>query len=494
MPLSLCPLRLRLRLRVRARLFTPTKEGQSCRNELPPENHKGAAACQPWRASAAAPTPHTGAARSVTRRAARRFALFPALLALALCAGCGGNAPEATPTVSVQAATVEQKPIQEIISTEAVLYAKSEASIVPKISAPVQKFYVNRGSHVRAGELMAQLENKDLQAAVDQAKGACDQAQAAYDTSTQVSVPADVQSAELNVQATKQAMESTRAVYESRLKLFQQGAISRNQLNDARVNYTQADNQYKLAVAHLQGMQKVGHQAELNSAQGQLTSAKGAYEAALANLHYSEIRSPITGVVTDRPLFEGQMAAAGTPLMTVMDLSHVIGRAYVSPQQAALLHVGDPATLIPSDGGPETAAKVSVVSPALDPNSTTVQVWVDAANPGGKLKPGSTVNLKIVAKTVKDALVVPADAVLTGDNGATTVMLVGKDQLAHQTPVKTGIHQGADVQILDGLSVGQQVVTQGAYGLPDNSKIAITKPAPEPPPAGSDSDKDKKSD
>lgn len=423
-----------------------------------------------------------------------RLALLPAFAALALCAGCGGSAPEATPTVSVQAATVEQKPIQEIISTEAVLYAKSEASIVPKISAPVQKFYVNRGSRVREGELMAQLENKDLRAAVDQAKGAYDQAQAAYDTSTQVSVPADVQSAELTVHATKQAMESTRAVYESRLKLFQQGAISRNQLNDAHVNYTQADNQYKLAVAHLQGMQKVGHQAELNSAQGQLTSAKGAYEAALANLHYSEIRSPITGVVTDRPLYEGQMAAAGTPLMTLMDLSHVIGRAYVSPQQAALLHVGDPATLIPSDGGPETSAKVSVVSPALDPNSTTVQVWVDAANPGGKLKPGSTVNVKIIAKTVKDALVIPADAVLTGDNGATTVMLVGKDQLAHQTAVKTGIHQGSDVQILDGLAAGQQVVTQGAFGLPDNSKIAITKPAPEPPPAGSDSDKDKKSD
>jgi HlyD family secretion protein len=413
-----------------------------------------------------------------------RVTFLLALLAMALSAGCSGNAPEATPAVSVEAATVEQKPIQEVISSEAVLYAKSEASIVPKISAPVEKFYVNRGSRVRAGQLLAQLENKDLQAALDQAKGAYDQAQAAYATSTQVSVPADVQSAELNVQATKQAMESTRAVYESRVKLFQQGAISRNQLNDAHVNYTQANNQYQIALAHLQGLQKVGQKAELNSAEGQLTSAKGAYEAALANLHYSQIRSPITGVVTDRPLFEGQLAAAGTPLMTVMDLSHVIGRAYVSPQQAALLHVGDPATLIPADGAPETAAKVSVVSPALDPNSTTIQVWVEAANPGGKLKPGSTVVLKIVAQTVGNALVVPAEAVLTGDNGATSVMLIGKDQLAHQTAVKTGIHQDGDVQILSGLTAGQQVVTQGAYGLPDGTKVAVTKPAAEPPAAG----------
>lgn len=397
-----------------------------------------------------------------------------AVAAMLLSAGCGGKEQEAAPAVSVQAATVESKPIQEIVSIEAVLYPKTEASIVPKISAPVEKFYVNRGSHVYAGQLMAQLENKDLQAAVDQAKGAFEQAQAGYDTATQMGVPADVQSAELNVKQTKQAMEAARDVFESRQKLYQQGAIALAQVNESHVNYIQASNQYEQAEAHLKGMQKVGQSAELNTAKGQLASAKGAYEAALANLQYSQIRSPINGVVTDRPLYEGQMAAAGAPLMTVMDLSHVIGRAYVSPQQAALLHVGDPATLLPGQGQPEVPAKVSVVSPALDPNSTTIQIWVDAVNPGDKLKPGSTVGVKIVAQTIKDALVVPAEAVLTAEDGKTSVMTIGKDGAAHQTAVKTGIHEGSEVQILSGVDAGEQVVTQGAYGLPDGSKVTVS--------------------
>ncbi|HEX5426383.1 MAG TPA: biotin/lipoyl-binding protein, partial [Candidatus Acidoferrales bacterium] len=119
------------------------------------------------------------------------------IAAILACAGCSGNAPETPPAVTVQAATVQQDTIHEIVSTEAVLYPKTEASIVPKISAPVEKFYVNRGSRVHAGELVAQLENKDLQAALDQAKGTYEQAQASYATSTQMSVPADVQAAEL---------------------------------------------------------------------------------------------------------------------------------------------------------------------------------------------------------------------------------------------------------------------------------------------------------
>ncbi|MDE3110334.1 MAG: efflux RND transporter periplasmic adaptor subunit, partial [Acidobacteriota bacterium] len=134
----------------------------------------------------------------------------------------------------------------------------------------------------------------------------------------------------------------------------------------------------------------------------------------------------------------------------------------------------------PGDGRPEVPAKVSVVSPALDPNSTTVQVWVEAANPREQLRPGSTVNIQIVARSVENALVVPAAAVLTGDKGATTVMVIGGDQVAHQTGVQTGIHQDGEVQITSGLRAGQRVVTEGAYGLPDGATVQVSSPAASP--------------
>jgi HlyD family secretion protein len=413
----------------------------------------------------------------VTRRSSIRSAVLVLIAAAFACVSCSGKKPEAAPAVAVQAAIVQQKTIQQIVSTEAVLYPKNEASIVPKISAPVEKFYVNRGSHVKAGQLVAQLENKDLQAALSQAKGAYEQAQAAYATSMKVNLPASVQNAELDVKATRQAMESARMIYQSRETLYKSGAIARNLMEQSRVAYIQANNQYQIAEAHLKGLQKVAQKAGEQTAEGQLAAAKGQYQAALAQYQYSEIRSPITGVVTDRPLYEGQIATAGTPLMTIMELAHVIGRAYVSPEQASLLHVGDAATITTGDGQAKVPAKVSVVSPALDPNSTTVQVWVEAANPHEQLRPGATVNVQIVARSVKDALVVPSAAVLTADNGATSVMVIGPNNVAHQTNVQTGIHEDAEVQITSGLHPGQQVVTEGAYGLPDASKVQVSSPA-----------------
>ncbi|MDE3137449.1 MAG: efflux RND transporter periplasmic adaptor subunit [Acidobacteriota bacterium] len=400
-------------------------------------------------------------------------------LALALAAsvtwiGCSGKPPAAPePVVDVQAASVARKTIQDVVSADAVLHARNEAPIVPKISAPIEKFYVNRGSAVHAGELLADLENKDLIAAADEAKGAYDQAQADYATSTEVNLPQEIQAARLAVNATRQAMEAQQLVYESRQKLYTSGAIARNLLDESHVSYTQARNQYELALTHLKKLEAVGQKESLKSAQGLLASAKGRYLAALANLQYSQIRSPITGVVTDRPLYEGQMAAAGTPLMTVMDLAHVVARAYISPEQASQLHVGDLATIVPGNGGAPVPGKVSVVSPALDPNSTTVQVWVDAANPGDRLKPGSTVQVNMVARTIKDVLVVPAAAVLTADDGTKSVMVIGPDQVAHQTTVTTGVESGSEVEILSGVNAGQRVVTTGAFGLPDGTKVRV---------------------
>lgn len=390
-------------------------------------------------------------------------------------AGCSrGEAPTPQPVVTVQAATVRKAEIQEVISASAVLYPLKQETIVPKISAPVERFYVRRGSHVHKGQLLAVLENKDLSAAVEEAKGTYDQAQAAYATSTKMDLPEQIQAAELNEAATKQALDASQAEYQSRLKLYRAGAMARNLLNQSHVGYVQARNQYQIATAHLKALQSIGKGESLKSAEGQLEAAKGHYQAAVAQLNYSRIASSIDGVVTERPIYEGQMATAGSPLMTVMNLSHVIARAYISPAEAAQLHVGDAASLAPGGGAADVPGKVSVVSPALDPNSTTVQVWVDAVNPGDRIKPGMTLRVQMVARTVKDAIVAPASAVLTADDGATSVMVIGSDQKAHQTTVVTGIHTGDEVQIVSGLQAGQQVVATGAYGLPDGTKVKIS--------------------
>ena len=212
---------------------------------------------------------------------------------------------------------------------------------------------------------------------------------------------------------------------------------------------------------------------ELKAAAGQLESAKGKYLGAQAQLSYSEIRSPIHGVITDRPLYPGEMATAGTSLLTVMDISSVIAKAHIPQDQAAALKVGDNGTMAVPGMQQPIKGKVTVVSPALDPNSTTVEVWFEAKNPKQELKPGTSVHLSLTAQTVKDALVVPASSILTAQDGSNTVMLAGSDGMAHQQSVKVGIRNGDDVQIVEGVKEGDKVVSTGAYGLPDKTKIKI---------------------
>ena len=109
-----------------------------------------------------------------------------------------------------------------------------------------------------------------------------------------------------------------------------------------------------MAEKHLSALQSAGKQDQLKSAQGQLTSAKGKYEGAAAQLAYTEIRSPIDGVVTDRPSYPGETPPPGTPLLTIMDTSSVIARAHIPQNDAAALKPGDAATIAAAGRGSRT--------------------------------------------------------------------------------------------------------------------------------------------
>src|SRR5271165_5383166 len=390
-----------------------------------------------------------------------------------LLSSCSKKEEEPGPEVTVQAAKAEKKAIHLVIRSEAVLYPKDQAAITPKIVAPVREFYVNRGSKVKAGQLLAVLENRDLAAAETETKGSYHSAEATYQIETTSALPEEWQKADYDLKAAKENYDAEQKIYDSRKKLYEQGALPRKDFDQTAVALIQAKSQYEIASMHMTALESAGKKQQMKSAEGQLTSAKGKYEGAAALLAYSEIRSPIDGVVTDRPTYPGETQPPGMPLLTVMDTSSVIAKAHIPQDQAVQLKPGDAAT-IKTPGNIEAKGKVTLVSPALDPNSTTVEVWVEAQNSDGRLRPGASVSLEMVAQTVNDAVVVPSSAVLKKPDGATSVMIV-KDGHAQQVEVETGIHDGARVQITKGLGGGETVIVRGSYGLPDKTKVKVAE-------------------
>ncbi len=393
-------------------------------------------------------------------------------LPIILLPGCKKDAaPE--PEITVQAEHPEQGPISEHITADAILAPLAQAAIEPKITAPVHKFYVQRGARVKAGQLLATLENRDLAAAAMDNKGSYMAAEAAYATATRAQVPEDTQKAELDVAQAKANLDLNLSIVKSRKQLFAEGAIPGRDLDTALAALVQAQAAYDTAAKHLDSVRSVSRAAALKAAQGQLTSAEGKYKGAEAQVNYSEIRSPIDGVVTDRSLFAGETAAAGAPLLTVMDTSSLLAKTHLAQSVTQQMKVGDEASVrVPGIADP-VAAKVSLISPALDPGSTTVEVWLKIDNKTGTLRVGTPVKVLITGRTVAQAWKIPVSSILTATGGSKSVMVIGADGAAHRKPVTLGIVDGDDAQVLSGITPTDTVITGGAYGLDDGAKVKV---------------------
>lgn len=397
-----------------------------------------------------------------------------AVLAMSLSfAGCSKSAATPTPEVTVQAEHPAMGAIAEHIPVDAVLAPLAQAAISPKITAPVRHFYVQRGSHVKPRQLLAVLENRDLTAAALDNRGAYTAAQAAYATTTQAQVPEDYQKAQLDVAQAKANLELNQSIVTARKQLFAEGAIPGRDLDTAQAALVQAQATYDAAAKHLESQKSVAHKASLEAAKGQLTSAQGKYQGAEAQVAYSEIRSPISGVVTDRPLFAGETVAAGSTLLTVMDTSALLAKIHLAQQLAQQMKVGDPATITVPGLAEPVDGKVSLISPALDPGSTTVEIWLRIENKKETLKVGTPVHGSIVGKQAPQALTIPTSALLTAQDGSKSVMVVDADGTARSKPVSVGITDGGRVQVTNGLTTAYMVITSGNYALEDGTKVKV---------------------
>lgn len=421
---------------------------------------------------------------TISSSPSRRFKRWAVLTCVSLLLPIGCKKAEETPTpeVYVQAAHPEQGPIGEQISADAILAPLAQAAISPKVTAPVKKFYVQRGSHVRAGELLATLENNDLAAAAIDNQGSYKAAQATFETATKATAPEDLTRAKLDLAQAKANLDLNQSIVNARSELLKQGAIPGRDLDTANAQLVQSQAAYDIAKQHLESLQNVSNKAAIANAQGNLDSAKGKFLGAQASLSYTEIHSPISGVVTDRPLFAGETAAAGTPLLTVMDTSALIAKLHVAQVQAQQLTLGAPATLTVPGVADPVAAKISLISPALDPGSTTVEVWLRVENPKGTLKAGTAVHASVTGRTIQNALTVPAEAIQTGPDGTSKfVMIIAPDSTAHKKAVTLGIQSAEYVQILSGVTASDMVISTGAYGLDENTKVKIgTDPSAKP--------------
>jgi len=385
---------------------------------------------------------------------------------------------EAEPVVSVRVAKAEKQQIAAPISAVGTIFPREQATVAAKVSAQIKQMALLKNKLVKAGEVIAVLESRDLLAQRNEALAALNQERANERSVTTGTIPQTNAQDQKALRDAQAKVRTARATYERRQALFAKGGISQKDLEASQFELTTAENELRLAEQTVTLRTKSLNPNDIALAAAKVAQAQQHLATLDAQLSYSVIRAPITGLVTDQFQYEGEFAAAGGKLVNIADVNQVIVKAPFSDTVAAQLKVGDTATVVPTDTtAEELKGQITLLSRSSDPANRTVEVWVALANGAGKLRANGAAQITISAQGKNDAIVVPASAVTLEASNANegTVMVVGDDSIARETKVTVGIRSNDKIEITEGLKGGETVVIEGNFSLADGTKVEIAK-------------------
>ena len=232
-----------------------------------------------------------------------------------------------------------------------------------------------------------------------------------------------------------------------------------------------------VAAARAAGLQDEVKRRDIQIARQQVLNAKGALATARAQVTLNTLRSPLSGQVTQVGASAGETVDTATKIVTVADLSRLQLLISLPPAAAASVHPGQRLSFtVNSLPGRTFQTTVQSIAAKVDIATGTVPALALVLNPNRALKDDTLARAQIVTQQRRGALSVPSAAILTDpDTKDTSVVTVGADGTAHVAPVKTGLSVDGQVEILTGLSEGQQVAVDGQYGLPDKAKVKIQR-------------------
>jgi multidrug efflux pump subunit AcrA (membrane-fusion protein) len=386
-----------------------------------------------------------------------------------------------TPVVSVKVAKAERDTIAAQIVAVGTIWPREKSDVGAKISAQIKKMALLKNKVVRAGEVIAVLESRDLQAQRAEAVAALNQERANERSLTTGTIPQTNAQDQKALRDARAKVATARATCDRRQVLYENGGISKKDLEASQFDLTTAENELRLAEQTITLRATSLNPNDRALAAARVAQAQQHLATLDAQLSYATIRAPITGIVTDQFQYEGEFAAAGGKLVTIADVREVIVKAPFADTVVSELKVGDPATVLPTDtSSEEMKGRITLLGRSSDPTNRTVEVWVTLANGAGKLRANGAAQITISANSKTDAVVVPASAVTLDASNANegTVMVVDAASVAHETRVTVGIRTHDKMEITSGLQGGETVVMEGNFSLADGTKVEVAKDEP----------------
>ena len=336
----------------------------------------------------------------------------------------------------------------------------TKVEVKSKASGIVKKLLVDYGDKVKKGQLLAQLDKEEIEAQVEQSRAAAEASEATLKGSE-----ADYERAKVDAEGPDVPL--LKRSYERAVGMAKEGVVSTSALEDAQKNYEMALNKQNVSKAQVTVLK-----AKIAQSQGQLARDRATLKQLEEQLSYTDIESPIDGIVLSRDVEMGDavssilvLGSAATLVMTLGDTSQVYVKGKVDESDIGKVYLGQPARIKVESFKDKTfngvVTKISPMGVEKD-NVTTFEVRVSINNPGGELKAEMTANAEIILEEHKSVLQIPEGAIIYDKDKKASVEVPdssakdGKKKIA----VNIGISNGAKTELLSGLKEGDQVVLQ----------------------------------
>jgi HlyD family secretion protein len=384
------------------------------------------------------------------------IAVIAVLVVVGLTAAHSGG-PKIDPT---KLGKVERGDLVKSVVATGKVEPITKVEIKSKASGIVKKLYIEAGDHVKAGQVLAELDRVEMEAQVRQSEAQLQSAEATWRSSQADLARSKVDAEGVDVPMLKRAWERASS-------MAKQGVVSQAALDDAEKNYVVATNKQNVAQAQVQV-----NSARVTQAQADVKRAEATLSQLREQLSYTTIVAPIDGIVLSRDVEVGDavssilvMGSSATLVMTIGDTREVYVKGKVDESDIAKVYLGQPARIrVESFRDKTFQGKVTKISPmgVEKDNVTTFEVRVSINNPGGELKAMMTANAEMILEEHKNVLNVPESSLIYDQNKSASVEIPdakSKDG-KRKVPVQAGISNGAKTEILSGLNEGQQVVLQ----------------------------------
>ena len=336
----------------------------------------------------------------------------------------------------------------------------TKVEVKSKASGIVKRLYVEYGDRVKKAQLLAQLDKEEIIAQVEQAKAGLAGAEANL-----TSAQADHERAKVDAESPDVPL--LKKAYDRASRMQKDGVVSDSALDDAEKAYKLAVNKRDVARAQLQVLQ-----AKIAQSQAEVARDKANLAQLQEQLSYTDIVSPIDGIVLSRDVEVGDavssilvLGSSATLVMTIGDTSQVYVKGKVDEADIGRVYMRQPSRIkVESFKDKTFNGKVTKISPmgVEKDNVTTFEVRVSIDNPGGELKAEMTANAEIILDEHKSVLQIPEGSILYDKDRNASVEVPdpkGKDG-KRKVALNIGISNGAKTEVLKGLKEGDQVILQ----------------------------------